>query len=308
MTEVQVRGSEAFQQTLTEFQSGLGNYGWMWTLLRWRAHQTGWPPRKLYPFFRRFCNPHRPYFVGQTADGMAFLGDYRDRYAVDRMVMPEESDPIADFLTARARCTEGAILDVGANVGLVTAVLARLLPDRQIFAFEPVAETAQRAAATFALNRLNNVRLTIAAVGAEDGELTFYSAPGHSDYASAHPTDTHLAIQWQEARVPCVALDTLLQQNVFERVGLMKIDVEGHEFDVLRGAQQLIARDRPEILLEYNRRIAPQMGWKPEDVAELLTRLAPYQFKVVNADGTIESFPPKENDVGIVNIYAQSPA
>jgi FkbM family methyltransferase len=298
-------GAEECQRILAEFQPGMGRYGWMWTILRWRARQTGFPPRKLYPLFRRFCRPGRPYFVGMTGDGVAFLGDYRDRYSVDHMVSPDEIDPLTAFLLNRARQTEGAILDVGANVGLVAAELARALPERPVIAFEPTRETSRRAAATFALNHLDNIRLLPAAVGETDGELTFYSAPGHSDYASAHPTDTHLAIAWTETKVPCVALDTLRIDSVFGRVGLLKVDVEGHEFAVLRGAKTLITQDRPHILLEYNRRIAPQMGWTPTDVAEFLASLAPYCFHTLNHDGTPGAFPPKEIDTGIVNIYAE---
>lgn len=305
MTALPVWGAEEFQQILAEFQPGMGRYGWMWAILRWRARQTGFPPRKLYPLFRRFCRPDRPYFVGMTGDGLAFLGDYRDRYAVDRMVSPDETDPLTAFLRNRAKQTEGAILDVGANVGLVAAELARFQPERPVIAFEPAPETSRRAAATFALNRLNNVRLLPAAVGDTDAEITFYSAPGHSDYASAHPTDTHLAIAWTETRVPSVTLDTMQSQSMFGRVGLLKVDVEGHEFAALRGAKTLLSQDRPHILLEYNRRIAPAMGWTPTDVSDYLASLAPYRFHTLNQDGTPGAFPPKEIDTGIVNIYAE---
>lgn len=302
--EVPILCSSDFQQILASLEPQLGRYNWMWPVLRWRARQTGWPPRMLYPLFRRFCNPRRPYFVGRTADGTFILGDYRDRYSVDQMVMPPAPDPIVELLIQRARARPGTVLDVGANMGILTVALARGLPDRRILAFEPVVETARRAAATFALNRLCHVGLMIAAVGAQDGELAFYAAPGHSDYASAHPTETPVEIHWQESRVPCMTLDTLMQRGVFAQVGVIKIDVEGHEMDVLRGAQELIRQHCPDILFEYNYRIAPRIGWRPEDAAVFLAELAPYTLHRLHADGSMEPFRSPDNEIGIVNLLA----
>ncbi|MCS6775773.1 MAG: FkbM family methyltransferase [Chloroherpetonaceae bacterium] len=302
--EVPILCLSDFQQILDAMAPQLGRYDWMWPLLRWRARQTGWPPRVLYPLFRRFCNPQRPYFVGRTTDGTRILGDYRDRYCVDQMVMPAAPDPVVELLIRRVQARPGIILDVGANMGMLTVALARRMPDRQILAFEPVAETARRAAATFALNQLCHVGLMIAAVGAQDGELTFYTAPGHSDYASAHPTETPLEIHWVESRVPCVTLDTLMRTGVFAQVGAIKIDVEGHEMDVLRGAQELIRQYQPDILFEYNYRIAPRIGWRPEDAGAFLVELAPYTLHRIHADGSTESFRPPDHEVGIVNLLA----
>ena len=53
-------------------------------------------------------------------------------------------------------------------------------------------------------------------------------------------------------QVACHRLDTLMDQGVIPKTRLMKVDVEGVELDVLRGAEQLISRDRPAVPFEYN--------------------------------------------------------
>ena len=104
----------------------MGDYRWMWRILKARARQTGHSPRKLYPLLRRFCNPKRPYFVGETLGGVAFLGNYLDRYSIDRMVSPHFDRSLVDFLVARLRTTPGAYLDVGANMGVIAAAVAKI--------------------------------------------------------------------------------------------------------------------------------------------------------------------------------------
>jgi hypothetical protein len=143
------------------------------------------------------------------------------------------------------------------------------------------------------------------AVGERDETLTFFHAPGHSDYASANPTETHIGIGWTEVKLPCVTLDTLREKKILPPVGVIKIDVEGHELSVLRGAKNLIERDRPLAMLEFNYRIAPQMGWDANDVAQVFVEAAgreAYQFRSLHHDGRPEAFPPPETGYGIVNL------
>jgi FkbM family methyltransferase len=302
---VEVWGAAECAAYLKAFRPQIGSYGLIWRLLQIRAKQTGFPPRKLYPMLRRFLRPEKPYFIGMLGNGVSFLGDHRDRYSVDHIALPDERDFQIELLQKMVGILPGAVLDIGANMGLVSAAIARRYADRTIFAFEPVQETAKRAAATFALSSLQNVRLLPVAVGERDEILTFYHAPGHSDYASANPTETHIGIGWTETKTPCVTLDTLRDSGVLPAVGIIKIDVEGHELSVLRGARNLILHDRPFIMLEYNYRIAPKMGWTAEDVARLLTGIAgasSYSFASLHHDGKPESFPPPASGHGIINV------
>lgn len=294
-----------FDAHLEAFRPQIGHYGVLWRLLRLRAKQTGFPPRKMYPLMRRFFRPNKPYFVGTQKDGLRFLGDYRDRYSVDHMALPDESDVQTELLKRCMGSINGAVLDIGTNMGLVSTELARHDRARPLFAFEPIQETAKRAAATFALNQLENVRLLPIALGERDEMLTFFHAPGHSDYASAHPTPTHILIGWTEMQTPCATLDTLRATGILPPVGIIKMDVEGHELSVLHGAKGLIARDRPFVVMEYNYRIAPDMGWTANDVRQIFLEATgenAYQFASLHHDGRPESFPPPPTGHGMVHL------
>lgn len=212
-----------------------------------------------------------------------------------------------DSLTAVLGDRPGTFLDVGANMGLFTAGIARFLKGREeVLAFEPVPATARRAAATFALNNLENVRLFPAAVGDADGEIVFYDAPGCSEYASAIPTSQSIPINWTETRVPSLRLDTLMEQGSFQKVGFMKVDAEGYEPKVMAGAERMIRRDQPHIVYEYNYSVAPTAGWTASDVALQIKQWGDYKFHIMLDDGVKEEFNPPQDVGGLINIYCES--
>jgi FkbM family methyltransferase len=144
-------------------------------------------------------------------------------------------------------------VDVGANVGVHTVRLARLVGQAgEVIAFEPDPDLVQRTHRNIALNRLGNVRIVSAAASDQAGEMQLYRpSPWDTNRARAslmhHPYLTGVT-----TTVPVVTIDDIC---VGEPVTLIKIDVEGHEAAVVRGAADTIDRHRPAIVFEY----APEM-------------------------------------------------
>ncbi|MCW8087317.1 FkbM family methyltransferase [Sabulicella glaciei] len=130
-----------------------------------------------------------------------------------------------------------AAVDVGGNHGLYAGQLARLCP--QVHCFEPqpalVAELQRK------LPR--NVTIHNMALSDTTGIATLRVPPGDDGRASLHPAN---AVRGDTLLVPLRRLDDVVR----EPVGFMKIDVEGHEMAVLRGAEEIIRRDRPALLVE----------------------------------------------------------
>jgi len=143
-------------------------------------------------------------------------------------------------------------VDVGANIGVHTVRLARLVgPGGSVIAIEPDPDVAGRARRNIALNGLGNARVINAAASDQAGETWLYrpdSADTNRARASLlrHPYLTGTAVT-----VPVVTVDAACDGPV----ALIKIDVEGHEAAVVRGAAAVIARDQPAVIFEY----APQL-------------------------------------------------
>jgi FkbM family methyltransferase len=140
-------------------------------------------------------------------------------------------------------------VDVGANVGVHTIRLARLVGrDGEVVAIEPDPEVAQRTRRNIAINRLANVRLVRAAASDQPGEMRlFRPSPQDTNRARASLLH-HPYLTGATTSVPVVTLDEVCDG---EPVALIKIDVEGHEAAVVAGAADTIARYSPSIVFEY---------------------------------------------------------
>jgi len=144
-------------------------------------------------------------------------------------------------------------LDVGAHIGFFTMHMAAMVgPSGRVYAFEPFAANAELLERSVAENGLGErVVVTRAAVGAVSGSamLTFAEETLNSGGAyllrdSAAPLTGNVA-----EPVPLIALDQFMLPHP---VRFIKMDVEGAEPQVLRGAERLLTTDRPVILSELH--------------------------------------------------------
>jgi FkbM family methyltransferase len=140
-------------------------------------------------------------------------------------------------------------VDIGANVGVHTVRLARLTgPGGEVIAIEPDPGVAKRARGNVALNGLANVRLINAAASERAGAMRLYRpSPRDTNRARASLLQ-HAYLTGAATTVPVVAVDDVCAGKP---VALIKIDVEGHESAVVRGAADTIARHAPSIVFEY---------------------------------------------------------
>lgn len=148
-------------------------------------------------------------------------------------------------LVTRHVARNSIAIDVGANIGLSTILLARLA--ERVIAFEPSPPNAAFLHRNLVLNGIGNVEVIEAAASSEAGTLRFHVAQfgaGSHVVASGHIAGTSISA----VSVPAVTLD----QADLPPIGFIKIDAEGHEPDVLAGARRLLARDRPLIYTEVN--------------------------------------------------------
>lgn len=133
----------------------------------------------------------------------------------------------------------GTAVDVGASVGLHTLALARAIgPTGKLHAFEAELRLEPFLRRTLHANGLHSVELRILAVGAEHGEATFHVARtiGHS---SLYTLGSAEAVR-EEVKVQLRPLDELIPEGT--KVDVIKIDVEGAELDVIKGAGKTLIR------------------------------------------------------------------
>jgi FkbM family methyltransferase len=148
------------------------------------------------------------------------------------------------------------ILDIGSNTGLFSILACAANPDVKVLAWEPVPYLNEKLRRNIELNGfVERCESREAAVGNCDGEAEFYisSDSTMSSFQGSMATyDGHTAVA---TRVRQERLDSTVCQDF--PVDLIKIDVEGHEFEALSGAMSALKRWHPRIIFECLPRIAP---------------------------------------------------
>jgi FkbM family methyltransferase len=162
----------------------------------------------------------------------------------------------ARFLKAVAKQTGPMIvLDVGAHEGAYASELRALAPAAEIYAFEPHPKTYERLK-----ERAGHEHFAAynAACGSSPGRLTLYdygNRPDGSQHASLHRDVIERihhgsATSWE---VKVIALDDFIEQQGLKQINLLKIDTEGHEYEVLLGSRRAIERGLIDTVhIEFN--------------------------------------------------------
>ncbi len=161
------------------------------------------------------------------------------------------------------------LVDVGAAIGSF-CLLCGFHPDMHAMAFEPNPETFTTLSWNLRTNRVDHrVDARMAAVGAESGTAVL-KVPLDQNRTRLATLGTPMRYRgWTERTVKLVALDDL----EFERLDVLKIDVEGGELDVLRGATDTIERHRPVIIVEASKKNTQQFGYEPDAIWDMLGNL-----------------------------------
>jgi FkbM family methyltransferase len=177
----------------------------------------------------------------------------------------------------------GIVVEAGANIGWHTLLLSRLVGrDGRVHAFEPNPKTNAELERNLALNSASNVRVYSLGLSNRTAESAFV-APEISDASAG---DGHLALPLEKrgATCPVMTVNVVPLSEVaadFDRLDFLKIDVEGHEPEVLEGAMDVIARFRPVVAFE----VIPEFGDRGAgQIAESMNRLAQLGYDLTPLD------------------------
>ena len=145
------------------------------------------------------------------------------------------------------------ILDVGANAGIYSLAALAVEPTAEVHAFEPTPEIANRLRSTARLNALDHLHVHELAVSAQTGTATLNRFRGELGTNEGMNFISEARSGSDGERVHTVCLDQFCRDHSIDKIDLLKIDVQGHEYAVLKGAEQLIRSGRIRIIfMELN--------------------------------------------------------
>ncbi len=205
-----------------------------------------------------------------------------DRAGVDQLAVKSRSgwwvheEPFPEVVAAVTQGQEAAFYDVGANTGYYSVLVGKLAPAATIRSFEPVESIAAILTQNLTLNRIDAQVHTLA-LSDSAGSATIHFPPGnHGKIEASASLDPEFNRERTNARTDTVVTSTVDLVNAEadgEAVGFIKIDVEGLEHIVLRGASTVLRRDRPVVSIE----VLPQVA-----AGEIETLMAEDDFALLS--------------------------
>jgi FkbM family methyltransferase len=198
------------------------------------------------------------------------------------------------FEMAEARLVERllrsgmTVLDVGAHHGLYTLPASKQVGRRgRVIAFEPSPRERKRLLTHLRLNRCSNVCVEPYALGDSAGEADLFLVEGLHDWCNSLRPPV-IEDRTCTVRVEVRRLDDALETLGISQVDFIKLDVEGAELSVLRGAARLLqGESRPAILAEVQDLRTWPWGYRAEEIIKFLV-LADYRWFGLYEEGGLE--------------------
>ncbi len=171
----------------------------------------------------------------------------------------------------------GVILDIGANIGVMSVHLARSHRDSKVYAFEPIPYNMQTLEKVIRHYKIENVEVIKSALGNTVGEIEMVMPVQKSARLQGlshvmHDSITELN-HGEKFITPITTLDTFMKEHkINARITAIKLDVENFEFFVLDGGRETIAKNRPIVYCEL---------WENENRLKCFDLMQEYRYEVM---------------------------
>ncbi len=173
------------------------------------------------------------------------------------------------------------VLDIGANIGFHAVLFARMLQAGKVLSVEPTKNALARLQANVQRNgQQDKVLIHHGAVSDSAGSVDIKTIPGREEFSSIGNLK-HPAVQGERFNIETVDTQTVdaLVAHYQLNPGFMKVDVEGVEHLVFRGADKLLGEHRPIILAELSDPLLRSNGSSAQQVVDLIAR---FDYQIID--------------------------
>lgn len=199
------------------------------------------PPNYLYP---------KNSWRDVSRNGINYHLDISDY--IEHAVYFGYQDRVQDDLFRLAE-NKKVVIDVGVNIGAVLLNFACHSPEGSIIGFEPDERNFQKAKANLELNKLDNIEIIRKGLGSETTRAKIFKVNENNEGMNRILVGANLpdgGVPFSEIEI--IRLDDFAAERGFESIDLIKIDVEGYELNVLRGAEQTLREFSPTLFIEVD--------------------------------------------------------
>lgn len=205
---------------------------------------------RKYLFFRiRRKNKNESYPIVKLFDGSVIrINASDDGISLDLFYSGIRERSSTSYLLSKIN-KEDVFYDIGANIGYYTIITARRL--RDVIAFEPYSKTYELLKKNVALNVLKNVKKYNLGIGQGVGNKILY-VPSKKNLAFFSEEVSRNEKHIIKEEVPIVSLDHFLENFSPPPPTWIKMDVEGYEYSVIKGAKDVLGKYKPKIFMELH--------------------------------------------------------
>lgn len=249
--------------------------------------------RQLFkvPFFRkRFYGLHKrvfyPYklFQGVIKKANYFGVQFKlhiDDWIQENIYFVQDYECAELLFIQNTLKADDVFVDIGANIGVHSMMASEIISDKgKVISFEASQHNFLRLQEHITLNQANNIEAHHLAVAECNKDITlFYNEEeGNKGMVSAY--GKHKS---HSEKIKAVALDSFLAQT---KIDFIKIDIEGGEFDALKGMKNILQTQNPVLLIELEEDIIEQTDYEEKDIIDFLAQLG-YARNYLSDHGTL---------------------
>lgn len=258
-------------------------------LVAWLANlYSRLPVKPCRPWLRKAHNAYITFayrqIVKKKIDGINYELDLRE--AIDHAMYFKGSREPGTSQALKKLCREGdVVMDIGANVGSHALPMASYVGESgRVYAFEPVPWAIAKLRRNITLNRFNNLMLEQIALSDVNDEVEMklrasFKIDAKSGVGENGKIDEDWWSECDLVRVKLSTLDSYVTDHQIHRLDLIKLDVDGFEGKVIRGAMDTLRKFKPYIIME----IAPAwLEMRGDNVRDILQLLETLDYKLYN--------------------------
>lgn len=211
-----------------------------------------------------------------------------------------ESNPMEMYVLRKILNPNDVVFDVGANLGWYALNSAQVVGSSgQVYAFEPNPAVANWASENCCLNHLTNVKIEKIALADKTSTLEFYIGDNFGSLVKKVARLDSRKIK--RISVPVTTVDDYIKGLSIKKVSLIKIDAEGKDFEVLRGAVQTLKQYHPYLIVEvFGLSWDTDVG-RDKEILAYLEKLGYQAYAFVQ--GGLQHYNPRNGQPQIINLF-----
>lgn len=190
---------------------------------------------------------------------------------------------------------DGIVIDIGGHAGQFSKLFSKYLGTQgYVYSFEPGHYALSILRKVKSIKRLNNLEIVPKALGARREEAQLHipvkksGSLGFGLSSIARPEDNNR--KTVRHKIEIITLDDFVDDKKLQRLDFIKIDIEGGEYDFLKGAEKTLEQFRPAILMEINGQALARHNANPQDIDQFMRDLG-YESYILQ-QGEFTKIPP----------------